>query len=339
MTFAIIQAREENFDTEIETGFYPCFERPHHELFLRTWQMHINSGTGPHITEEQLRCLYERNPAGESVVAAARRSGEWVGSVAAIPTKIHAPEGGFTKAFQIGDFMVDPRFQGRGLGGRLLAALTRFLRSSEIPVYTFPNHRSIPIFLKQLYSELGYIPVCVMPLLPAALASVGPLKRSSVRVLNLEEASALADELTKPLPRPAAIVKSSEYIQWRWSLIRNVADYRFLRIESSDDAPPVMVVWRRFKYQRVPLQLIADFVSSGSDVIPLGAVAFDGVRKGAWMSVCNIEPEMRASPPLAIRVPMKQDPRQARLLVPPGDTRSSNLFANSRFVMGDWMGV
>jgi len=326
-------------DIEIEADVYRRFDRAHHDLFVRTWQEHIDAGAGKLVTEEQLRCLYERNPAGDAVVAVAREAGAWVGAVAAIPTNIHLPEGGTTRALQIGDFMVDPRFQGRGLGGRLLASLTRFLKTTEAPVYTFPNHRSIPLFFKQQYSELGYIPARVMPLVPALVVSACAQRGRAVRVLSLKEAARLADELTKASARPAEIVKDSAYLEWRWSLIRHVEDYRFLRIESKDGAAPTLIVWSRLKYRHIPLQLIVDFVSSGSDVIPIGKVAADGLRQGALMSVCNIERRMRASPPLAVRVPIRNDPRQAHLLVPPGDPRSASLFANSRFVMGDWMGV
>jgi GNAT superfamily N-acetyltransferase len=319
---------------------YDAFDARHYDLFMRTWGEYITTGSARSLTEAHFRNLYESNPSGKSVIAVAEQEGDWVGSISAIPTSILCTDGGRKKALQVSDFMVDPLWQGQGLGGKLVQQLTEHLCDFHLPIYTFPNIRSVGVFLKQGYLELRSIPAVVFPLLPTGLFSRSafhPGRRG--RNVSIEEACQTADGLIA-LPRSNVVIeKSGTYLQWRYGQIRDRRDYCFTLVDPAKDNPPTLVVWCRFLFRKIPVQVILDVLSEEDAIPPFSEVAWAGMKEGAIFGVNNVERAAGTSLPLlAVQVPLRYDPRPARLLVPPNDKLSKTLFAACRFTTGDWMG-
>lgn len=319
---------------------YEEYDPKHHDLFMRTWGGYIAKGNAKSITEDQLRLLYSANPAGNSILTIIEEGGVWIGAISAIATDIALPDGSAVTAYQIGDFMVDPKQQGRGLGGKLLRELTRFLVENGLRVYTFPNTRSVGVFLKQSYVEIRSIPMVVYPLLPAAAARGLTLGgKIMVRDVSIDVAGKIADELLASSSMRGIIAKSGDYLAWRYSRMRDSRDYCFSIVERADRDAPSLVVWSPFRYHRVTIQVVVDVISDPRYPPPLCEVAGKGMRRGALLGLNNVESGPGWSlPAFSIRVPRKYDPRPARLLVPPNDPASARLFSDCRFTTGDWMG-
>lgn len=323
------------------SSVYERFDPRHYDLFMRTWGGFIAKGDARLIREDQLRLLYEANPAGNSLLTTIEENGIWIGAISAIITDLILPDGSHRKAYQIGDFMVDPSQQGRGLGGKLLRDLTRFLAQRGDCVYTFPNIRSIGVFLKQAYLELRSIPLVMYPLWPASLVP-GLRFGSKTRAWEVphEEACRLADQLLTASPRArGAIAKSGAYLQWRYERMRDPDNYRLLVVEKSGSSSPTVVVWSPFRYRGIMCQVVVDVIGNPGNPPPLCAAARHGMRERALIGVHNMERRSGWSlPPLSIRIPRRYDPRPARLLVPPDDRLSAGIFSMCDFTTGDWMG-
>jgi GNAT superfamily N-acetyltransferase len=304
---------------------YRTVDARHDALAARAWRRLLGSGEAKLATSEQRRRLYEANPSGESVVAVAEEAGEWIGLVAALATDVVDVQGRLHRALQIGDFMVDERRQGRGVGVRLLGALTGALSGLGRPVYTFPNRRSIGVFRK-----LGYCEVRTIPAVLFARRGLGGGRRR--REVSLGEACALADALGAPGDAGSALRKDGAYLRWRYGEIREPADYRYVLAEAADDAV-ALVVSCRHRFRGVPFAVVTDaWLRPGfRDALRCaagGAVGFSHVeRDSAW----------RLPVPF-LRVPERADPRPVRLLVPPDAPDSQRLFGACRFSTGDWMG-
>ncbi len=319
---------------------YEKFDSRHYELFMRTWGGFIAKGDAKQISEEQLRLLYDANPAGASLLAIIEENGVWIGAISAIATEVILPDGSIVRAYQIGDFMVDPAQQGRGLGGKLLRGLTRFLVERGDRVYTFPNIRSIGVFLKQGYLELRSIPLTVYPLWTAmAVQTLRAGRRTRIREISAPEARGIADRLMAAPRSRGAIAKNGAYLAWRYEKMRDPADYRFLAVEQPKRGSTTIVVWSPFRYRGIRAQVVVDLIGDPQVPPTLCEAARSGARADACLGVHNVERRPGWSlPPLSIRVPRKYDPRPARLLVPPEDRASAELFALCDFTTGDWMG-
>lgn len=319
---------------------YERFRTEHHDLFVQTWADLIERGEAKPLTQAQLRSVYEGNPSGESIIAVAEHEGAWAGVIAAIPTTLIEPEGKRAPAYQIGDFMVHPDWRGQALGKALLMKLTGALDQRETHVYTFPNTRSINIFLRNGYRELRSLRTTVYPLLPAAILGRG-LFRSDCRAteVSLDRACEVADGLVSGGPGRGSIEKSGAYLRWRYGLIRDRRDFVFSLFDAAAGESPVLCVWSRFRYRGVPVQVLVDYVAGRSGRIPTGSLARQGLSRGAWVGACNLEESEAASAPwLSVRMPVRFDPRPGRLLVRDGDRASAQLVSVCRFTMGDWMG-
>ena len=245
-------------ERKVVSFLYKQFDPKHYDLFRRTWAGFIAKGNAKRIRQDQLRLLYEANPAGHSFLTIIEFDGAWIGAVSAIATDIILPDRTITKAYQIGDFMVDPIQQGRGLGGLLLRELTTYLSQVRQPVYTFPNTRSIGVFLKQAYKEIRSIPLFAYPLLPAATARrLGLWPKARVREITIIEAGRVADELLDALDGRGSIAKSGPYLHWRYAQMRDQGDYVFSLVDPPGSGPPSVVVWSPFLYRRILIQAVA----------------------------------------------------------------------------------
>ncbi len=282
---------------------YGKFDPRHYDLFTRTWGGYVAKGTAKPLRLDQLKLLYEANPAGSSVVTTIEENGVWIGAISAIATNILRPDGGTTKGYQIGDFMVDPSYQGRGFGGKLLRELTRSLLGMRVAVYTFPNTRSVGVFLKQSYLELKWIPAVTYPLFLSQVADRMSSK-SKVRDIPIDTACRLADELIRSSRPNAIIEKSGAYLRWRYALMRDAGDYTFTFVEPKGDGARSLLVWTLFRYRGIPVQVVVDVLSEGGAGPPLREIGPSGLRKGGWIGINNVEqrPGWKL-PPFAVENP------------------------------------
>jgi GNAT superfamily N-acetyltransferase len=322
----------------IDTCPYPKFDRRHFELFARAWATYLARNEGKPLTEPQMRLMYEGNPAGESLVSVAEADGEWIGAISALPMYVSLAKGARAMIYQLGDLVVDPRHQGRGLGRRLAQDLTAALCRLRTPVFGFPNRRSVGIFRKEKYLEPRVIPTVVYSTHVAGRRRRHG-ERVSVREISVDDACLVADSVAAlPRSRPR-IEKSGTYLRWRYARMRDAHDYHFSLVERGSPTPPEIVVWTVFPYRGIRFQVVVDSVVAGEAAPHLRAAAAQAVRHGAWASVCHLE---RAPgwgrPPLAVRVPARLDPRPAVLIVPPDDGASLRLFDECLFTAGDWLG-
>jgi len=284
--------------------------------------------------------MYEANPFGKSFLAVAEIDGKWMGTISGIPCDIVRPDGRTVTAYQIGDFMVDPAVQGRGLGHRLLSNLTEILRDGKAPIFTFPNRNSVGIFLRQGYHQLRSIPSVIFPTMVAALVDrLGfrePIRR---RNASVEEACSVADLLHEKPSSMVKLAKNGAYVRWRYSKIRDAGNYCFCVLEDSNTGIKCLVVWCRFVFRRISFQIVVDIIGVEEPRSPLGRVAWPALKEGILIGFNNVERQsLRVRTPLSIRVPISLDPRPARLLVPPDDDASSSLFSKCQFTTGDWIG-
>ena len=325
---------------DLSARIYDRFQTEHHDLFAQTWANLIERGEAKRLTQAQMRCVYECNPSGKSLVTVAEHDGTWAGVIAAIPTTLICRNGTRERAYQIGDFMVHPDWQGHGLGEALLLQLTEALDRLQAPVYTFPNTRSINIFLRKGYRELRSLRTTVFPLLPAAILNRSLFHRDGRgREISLGSACEIADDLVRAPRARGSIEKSGAYLRWRYGLIRDPQDFVFSLFGAAAGEPRALSVWSRFRYRCVPIQVLVDHVESPEGRIPIGPVAWQGMRRGAWIGACNLEDsEASSAPLLSVRMPTRFDPRPGRLLIRAEDGASAKLFSECRFATGDWMG-
>ncbi|MCA9759500.1 MAG: GNAT family N-acetyltransferase [Candidatus Eisenbacteria bacterium] len=324
---------------ELSVRQYSKIDPEHYSLFRATWAPHVDRGQGKMLDPDQLRRFYEENPAGPAVLAVATEGAQWQGAIAGIPTLLDDVDGTVTRAYQIGDFMVHPEAQGKGLGRKLLDALSRELKAMEDPVYTFPNRRSIGLFFR-----LGYTEVRRLDLLGYSthlLRSLSGRRARHIETdrLSLSEACEFADTLGKASgsAQRRGRHKDGGFIDWRYARVRTATDYRFLGIRDRERDGGAILVWTPFKYRGVTVQVIVDSVSWSGETSLVGIAAADAVREGVAAGICNLDRGQRR-PVGAVTVPKRLDPRPGRLLVPGEDPVSMSLAQQATFTTGDWMG-
>lgn len=324
----------------ISTFVYDKYDNRHHDLFMRTWSKFIATGEAQPIDAEQLRRTYENNPSGASVLAVAELDGNWVGSASAIASTVIHSDGTCERSLQISDVMVDDAAQGKGIGWKLLVSLTSFLAESDELVYTFPNSRSIGLFLKQDYQELRRIPSVVGFIGIDAVLSLLSFSRSSVtRQISLRETCSIADQLLTVERSQACLKKDGAYIDWRYSMIRNEANYRFMVSETPSGEILALNVVCPYKFKGIPFMVVLDAISGKPHHKLRQSLAQTALSERYPFSLFHRDNHTPHSTPLvACGVPIYFDPRPYRLLTPPSDTHSAELFSNCRFTAGDGMG-
>lgn len=329
--------RQSLSDIELSVRSYECFQQEHHTLFVRTWYELAAKGEAKALSESQLRSVYDKNPAGISHVAVAEHEGRWAGAIAAIPTKMVLLDGTRETAYQIGDFMVDLDWRGHGLGKALLSSLTGALEN--LKVYTFPNKRSIRIFLRNGFEEVRSLRTVVYPLRSASRTKRGRSAGDQVREVSLDEACKIADLLLRKRSARGGIEKSGEYVKWRYSLIRDSDDFTFSSVAGAEGEPVALAVWSLLRHKGVQMQVLVDHIEAAGEEVPISALAAEGRRRGAFLGVVNLEEwELSSAPPLSIRMPAMFDPRPGTLLVRAIDRDSAKLLAECSFATADWMG-
>ena len=307
---------------EIRSFVYESFDERHVDLFRRAWSAYVERGEIKPLAPGHLRALYAANPSGASVVTVASQGERWLGLVAGLATDVVLPDGRTERAFQIGDFMVDQAVQRQGIGGRLLEGLLAFLRTQGYAVYTFPNRRSVEVFLRQGFEEIRSLQPLLFAPLPGRWARRRLAARGlRARGLTLEQASRLADELANQPRATPEIRKNSRYLRWRYAEMRDSAEFHFLGIETDDGTAAGLVVSTSYRFRGIPFGVVVDVLGGDGFREPLHCGV--GLGAGGWVGFSTVERDSDwPAPPLAIELPARFQPRPVRLLVPPGDERS-----------------
>lgn len=315
----------------ISSCLYETYDSRHHNLYVRCWSQHIRAGTGKQVKAEQHRHQYAFNPFGRSFVTVARTGDRWVGAISAIPTRLI--RGSIVQeAFQIGDFMVDAEKQGQGIGFRILKDLTRCLAGSGRPVYTFPNSRSIGLFLKQGYRELRRLPSTLFAIVPG----VQFLKRDAhAEDVPLGDAAALADKLALTDSQPMCLLKDGAYLRWRYAGIRDPSAYRFTVMTPQSGTDEQLLVSTRYRFKGMPFLVLLDVIPRKRHE----SIGLTHLQGGLSLGFGHRERDLADfRPRVRMDVPGRFDPRPMRLLVPPNDEGSAELFSACYFTTGDSMG-
>ncbi len=246
-------------DLHFGTDYYENFRPEHFELFQRTWSDFVRSGEVQPLAADQLKRCYEENPSGVSILAVARADSRWVGAVSAIPTKLRASGGALHTAYQIGDFMVDPDWQRKGVGTRMLAALTEALLGQSKLVYTFPNPRSIGVFFRHHYEELRHVAGRIMvPLVESCRAC----SSESCEQVSLTQAMEIADTLTQQEQHLLTILKNGDYFQWRYGKMRDSNRYDYWACQSDDGGCDGLLVSMVHRFRGMRFSVLLDALGS-----------------------------------------------------------------------------
>lgn len=184
---------------------------------------------------------YFKNPLGDAVVGIATDGGQVVGLVAAIPKNLYLDHESIA-VYELGDFLTDDRYRGRGIFSRLIERVCADLASRKAALaYVRPNENSFPILVRHCdFTEARQIDGCrfVFPsdvlarkLSPSA-AVLGRLgldwaalrwalapAPASVEVRRIDRFGRSHDRLWEAGSRGyrLAIDRRSEYLNWRYA--------------------------------------------------------------------------------------------------------------------------
>lgn len=323
-------------EISFSTFDYQEFDPEHAALYQRTWKQYIESGQGKALTAHQINAFYHQNPEGKALLSVASLKGRWVGSIAAVPTRCGKINSDTELFFQIGDFMVDPVVQGQGVGSRILKELTAVLKDRNCLTYTFPNTRSVGLFLKQGYRRVREIPTRIfLPQLEAIIQR----SESNLTAISLSDAVGACDELALVQKRHNVIIKDGEYIRWRYSEIRDAKDYQFFLLRSNDNQLLGLIVCTVYRFSGLRFLVALDLIVKEDS--SLRSVFSKNISSGSpfQLGFSTID---RAFPKARLRaafpVPARLNPRPVVLLTLPECAPSFELASSCRYVTADWLG-
>ena len=315
---------------------YQKYDPEHTALYQRTWSQYIESGQGKALTERQIQAYYHQNPHGNALLTIAAHQGSWVGSVAAVPTRCGQSDSEAKLFYQVADFMVDPSFQGQGVGTRLVAHLTEVLSDRNYLTYTFPNTRSSGVFLKNGYRIVREIPTRIF--LPQ-IESIIQRSDSNLKEISLFDAERAAEELTQANRQHYSIIKDGAYIKWRYTEIRSMEDYQFYVLHSNNNQLHALIVTTVYRFSGVPFLIILDLIvredSDLSSVFSRNIPGHSPLQLG-FSTIDADYPKARIK--AGVRVPKRFNPRPVILLSRPNSDPSFDLASSCRFVTADWHG-
>ncbi len=184
---------------------------------------------------------YFKNPLGDAVVAIATDGGQVVGLVAATPKTLWL-DGDWVAVYELGDFLTDDRYRGRGIFSNLIERVCAELaRRQAALAYVRPNENSFPILVRRChFTEARQIDgsrfvfpsdVLARKLLPsaavfgrlgldwAAMRWALPPASASVTVSPTDRFGTPHDRLWQAGSRGyrLAIDRRSEYLNWRYA--------------------------------------------------------------------------------------------------------------------------
>ncbi len=323
-------------DIRISTFDYHELDPQHAALYQRTWQEHIDSGQGMALTEGQIQAFYEQNPEGKALLSVATHQGKWVGSIGAMATRYGKSISDTQVFYQLVDIVVDPAYQGQGIGSRVASALTAALIERDCPTYAYPNTRSSGLFLKLGYRRVREVPTRIF--LPP-LESILQWSDSDLTEISLSEAQPLVDQLAREPRQQNTIIKDGAYLRWRYSKIRDVNNYHFYAIHSRGGELLALIVTTLFRFSGIRFVVVLDlFVKESAD---LGSVFSKNIARRFPLSpgFSTIDSEYpMARLKAAIQVPTRYNPRPTLLLSLPNCDRSFEMASSCNYVTADWNG-
>jgi len=254
-------------------------------------------------TLEQWRWLYDRNPAGRQVVVAVEESGRVIAHYACIPARAQLG-GEVVIAGQGADSMVHADYR-RGLrreGAFVQTARAYFATLGRWPVcgfgYGFPNRKAYPVGVRLL----GYRPV-VKPLLTLYRNffespdddAVGSAHAGAAQVVEVGRIGPELDALWERLRPsfPAALVRDSTYLRWRYDGCPWLG-YRRFAVRDRDGrggpggAPRAFFVTRS-NWQRLPIQALVDFLGEPDDAAAVGLALRTATRLAREAGQARVE--------------------------------------------------
>ena len=255
------------------------------------------------------------NPAGLSICAVAFEESQCVGNVTAIPIRFLGKTG-----YQIGGFFVDQKYQGRGLGKKLLLEITYALREKKDTfIYTFPNARSIGIFYKLGYRLISRIPTYIFPW------------KKGNNILEAIEPKEISIENLEGFGK-GGIIRDQSFFNWRYCGPGSENRYKFLigKVENKLD---FVVITSKHNFKRITFTIIVDILAS-STITFLKAI--NAAQKLGKMVYMNTNAPHEYLPFARVPIPERFNQRSVYLLVYPGDFNSGSI--SQGIITGDWFG-
>ena len=282
------------------------------------------------------------NPAGRALIALAREGEQVVGSASAIAARFRRPDGRVLVGWQVGTFVVDAAQQRKGIGSKLLVALTEALEErTDDFVYSYPNSRSIPVFDRHGYDRHGRTPTRIF--LPAA----GPGRAWELRVVERDEAAALAAEADGAAAggtagEPSGFVRDAPYFRWRFCAPEAGDRYRFVEARERDGDGRFVLALASHRFAGLSFGVLADTCPALSGPrlgVAVRAALAAGRSAGAWLLYATTSLDGDARAPWRVPVPESRDPRPVVLVMPrTTDGTLAREVATSAVATADWGG-
>lgn len=195
---------------------------------------------------------HERSPFGPSPAWVALDRGDVVGFRTFMRWELEGAGRAVWRAVRAVDTATHPAYQGRGIFRRLtLHALGEMAGDGVDLVFNTPNAKSRPGYLTMGWSELGRLPVAVVPRSPAALVRMARARvpaerwsepstagRPAVDVLATQGVEELL--ASRPPPRSLRTNATAAFVQWRYGF----APLAYRAVTLGADAAEGLAVFR-----------------------------------------------------------------------------------------------
>jgi len=332
---------------------YPRYDRGnHYRLFLEAWAEHFASGGQARLSPDTLANLYENNPAGEAVLAAARDGEKWAGSLSAIPFRVRIDRETVITAYQLSDAIVSPAYRRRGVLTRLAEFLTReLLARPQTVIFTFPNRRSRTAFLRNGYRRAGSLPTrFYLPAPSAPVYRLNPEDRTyrklncpvaRYRRIGHDEAAEIISGRDTILPR---LFRDREYLGWRYFQPPGEERFRLLAIEPLPTGNPLVAATACHRYGRGKYTIFLELLPQTEEDKPhwlAGLLLALGRHSGCGLLYSNERlGGGLLSPAWGAPLPTPLNPRPVEMLIYPkkGTGELQKQFLRAKFSTTDWLG-
>ena len=276
----------------------------------------ISVDSSPKETIESIRRFNGKaNPAGLSICATAYAESQCIGNVTAIPIRFPAKTG-----YQIGGFFVDQKYQGRGLGEKLLLEITCALREKKDSfIYTLVKSRPIGVFYKLGYRFVSRIPTYILPW----------KKRNNI--LEAIEPNKISIENLKGFGS-GGVVRDQSFFNWRYCGPGFENRYKFL-VGKSENKIEFVVITSNHSFKGITFNIIVDILASSPVTF---RKAISACQKLGKMVYINTNAPRDYLPFVKVLIPERFNPRSVYLLVYPGDFNLGTI--SQGIITGDWFG-
>lgn len=190
----------------------------------------------------------ETNPAGCSIMAYALVGNMRVACCAAIPFRVHT-DFGENIGYQIGSFFVRNEYHGIGIGTKLVEDLTSFF-DKKLFLFSYPNKRSISIFLKNGYQVAEIIPTFIYLSGIARIISIFNRRDKEIKLLNYKEALDSFDWVGSS----SGLIKDKLDFIWKYSYDEGI--YQIYRINF--DNINALIITTEHLFMGIRFRIICD---------------------------------------------------------------------------------